>query len=567
MENTNSLSPNYSVARLEHDTTGEDYIRISFERTGGRSRGTLIDKVSVISNPKRRHELLLDAGADLPLRGLSGGEVDPMTSVGEDVGLLCTSPGWTGHAPACWFVLPDTSIGDVGKLSVLDKSVSDNCLARSTAGDLNTWQQQVASLAVMSPVATATLLVAFAAPLLAFSKLKEAFIFNIVGNGSSGKTSANLAAASVWGDPSNVASWNASPRGLIESAAANNDMCLVLDDVEQAHEDPKLRHPKVHNLTHDLVSGTGRIYSKIVSGTDQLPKLKFRTLVLSSSPYSIEEVLRANGNARTDGDRARLLEYLVPHGDVGGIWLGADGRKVESDTAALSDRLVAACRSNYGVAGREFTHYLANNQEGMSALIEKYQEAFLGHLDPALGSVQRRIAEKVALLYAAGRIAMKADVATWKKAQLLSTSLTLFQVVIKASNLSMFDPATMVHGLCAVFNNTTRFPRLVDQSVKNYELPGADAGFVDAKSGRIYARLAAFREIVEVLSGKPISSAHQTALLEFLRKKEALLAGEGGSPTRTVALKNGKPKMLVFTISGLAKLVGPNQEKPAVDPK
>lgn len=563
MESTNSPSPNFFVDRLEHDTTGEDFIRISFERTGGRPRGTLIDKVSVISNPKRRHELLLDAGADLPLRGLSGDEVDPMTSIGEKVGLLCTSPGWTGNLPSSWFVFADVSVGEVGRLSFLDKEVAGNCLSRGTSGDLTTWKKLVASLAVQSPVVTATMLVAFAAPLLKFSKLKEAFIFNIVGNGSSGKTSANLAAASVWGDPNKVASWNASPRGLIESAAANNDMCLVLDDVEQAHEDPKLRHPKVHNLTHDLVSGTGRIYSKVVSGSDQLPKLKFRTLVLSSSPYSIEEVLRANGSARTDGDRARLLEYLVPHGDVGGIWLGADGRKVESDTAALSDRLVAACRANFGVAGRAFIDYLANNQKDMSALVEKYQEKFLSHLDPALGSVQRRIAEKVALLYAAGRIAMKADVAIWKKEQLLATALSLFHKIIRASNLTTFDPATLVQGLCAVFSDATRFPRLADENTKNYEFPGEGAGFVDKNSGRIYARLSSFRDIMEAVNGKPVSSAHQAELFDFLRKNKALLVGEGGSPTRTVTLKSGKPKLLVFTISALAKLVDPNREKPA----
>lgn len=543
MDHKTTVDPNFTIHRLEHDVTGEDYAHIEFERKGDRPRGTITERVSVASNPKRLQELLLDHGADLPLRGENGVVFpDPMVALPDDAGVLTASVGWKGAKSGRWFIMPKGIYGQRSGLTVLSEAATKECLAREMAGTLKCWREEVAQPVTASVAAATAMLVALAGPLYEISEIQESFIFNIAGNGSSGKSSAIAAAASIWGNPLHVSGWYASPRALTEAAAANNALCLVLDDVERADPDPKLRIKKVQEFTHLLTSGKGKAYAHMVSGADQLPPLEFRCFVLSSSPKSIEETLVATGEKRTDGDRARLLEYQVEHGDLGGIWYGPDKMKAAGATFELSDALSAAARRNYGVAGRSFVQFLVGQQADLDVKTRKYVATFRKKAGgDALGSVEGRIANKVALLYAAGRLGMKASVLPWSKAQVMSITIAAFHGIIAASNLNTFDPQSLVPRLRTAFVDRRQYPRVAAKTVSKFALPAQANGCLHG--GNLYVRLDAFKRAL----GVAISDSHCTEVIDYLVSSGALARGEGGGPTKTIRFEGSKPKMMVFS--------------------
>jgi hypothetical protein len=63
--------------------------------------------------------------------------------------------------------------------------------------------------------------------------LTETAIFNFSGPSGAGKTSIEMAAQSLVGDPNRAGIANFTERGLAEHAAANNDMITVIDDTER----------------------------------------------------------------------------------------------------------------------------------------------------------------------------------------------------------------------------------------------------------------------------------------------------------------------------------------------
>ena len=131
--------------------------------------------------------------------------------------------GWYGSA----FILPDEVIGSTGdELGGLAESGQS---AASDAeylpkGTLEGWQQEVSALCADNPILTFSVSIAFAGPLLAITG-DENGGFHLRGPSSKGKSTATLAAASVYGSRSFVNTWRATSNGLEAVAVRTTIRC------------------------------------------------------------------------------------------------------------------------------------------------------------------------------------------------------------------------------------------------------------------------------------------------------------------------------------------------------
>lgn len=543
----------FLIERLQKDgPDGSDFVWIHFPRTNGRPDGYLVDQLSVTSTPKKLLNKLEDAGADLP----KGKErltliVDLIDRLPQEVGTLTNSTGWKDTGDSRSFILPNDTFGDPTKRIVLTDAAVVNCLARASLGSLDKWGETVAAPAIKSGPASAAILMSLAAPLLHWSSVREGFILNFAGDSSSGKTTANRVGASVWGDPDDILSWNATTRGLAELAAAHNDICLVLDDAEQADENPKKRLTKVNDVTHVLTSGKGKTYARMMG--DRLPGLSFRCLVLSSSPKSIESETKTAGRDRTNGDRVRLLELSVPPGKMGGIFLSYDGSATPQDTASLSDALSSAAKSQFGVVGRSWAAHLVRHQETLPKTVGEHIGAFRKSSAPFATGPHRRVADKIGLLYAAGRLAISAGILPWSEEQLAVVTRYVYEAVIESAWGNIFNPVLAVRALRRCLTKVSIEVLSVARLSEAKPRDGVD-GYIWKRKSRMYLRLEAFKRYVS-LGSRQLTRQEYEEVVTFLTHHGALLRGGAATTlTRDIRIGSQKEKYLVFNSRKLRAL-------------
>jgi putative DNA primase/helicase len=142
----------------------------------------------------------------------------------KDVGLSqlpriqCTTQvGWCGEA----FVLPDTVIGPSAS-GVIFQSGERGYAEYERAGTLEGWQREVAAKAIGNPVLMGSISAAFMGPLLRKCH-GESGGFHLVDDSSVGKSTCVRAAASVFGGPRHVRSWNSTARECLLPGQGERD--------------------------------------------------------------------------------------------------------------------------------------------------------------------------------------------------------------------------------------------------------------------------------------------------------------------------------------------------------
>jgi hypothetical protein len=401
-------TPSIRLHLLEHSATKNDWVAIKAPRRGGRNGEWHFMKAERFHEKKQLAHLIAQ-------KSLEVGELNPeqiISMLPEEVGTLSEQPGWAGDTGNERFVLFKHIIdNDPKRCHFYSKPIEARGLGM-VSGTLEDWQENVAQVALASYPATICLLASLASPLLPLSKASEGAVINLVAKSSSGKTSSNKAAYSVWGNPKNLPSWGGTMSAIIQTASAHNQLICPLDDGELADLDPVKRNMKLHSYSHHLADGVPPQYSKTVR--DEHESQPFDCFILSSNPESIEQDPKVN-KIRTNGDRARFLEISAPSGEEGGIWavgpaLETNRRGTKRNCAQRSKNMVDAAEQNYGVAGKAWVAWLEAHYSELEGRINKLSSVFLKNEFPAMGGTHLRIAEKFALMYAAGILAIEADV-------------------------------------------------------------------------------------------------------------------------------------------------------------
>jgi len=325
--------------------------------------------------------------------------------------IRCTEQtGWAGGDCAA-FVLPDKVIGPdaAGVVYQSGERASDEF---TMGGTLAGWQAGIAAQSVGNPLLTLAICTAFAGPVLARCNAESGGI-HLVGNSSTGKSTAIEAARSVWGGPGYKRSWRTTGNGLEGAAALFNDCLLALDEISEC--DPR----EVGAIVYSLGNGRGKQRAGR-SGAARHVKT-WRCSVISSGEHTIGTTMMEGGHRIKAGQAVRLLD--VPVQRQHGAW---DELHTHMSGHALSDDLKRQANIHFGHAGRAFLEHLAYDESDFAESLEtiKAMPEFSSGAD-ADGQV-KRAAARFALLATAGELATEYGVTPWPEGEAIAAAAVGF---------------------------------------------------------------------------------------------------------------------------------------------
>lgn len=315
----------------------------------------------------------------------------------EEVARCADRVGWHGRA----YVLPRETLGNDGERIVYQvDGITDNPYKQR--GTLDAWRDGVAALCAGNDRLLFTVSCAFAGALVMPSGLNSGG-FHLRGDSSCGKTTALLAAASVWGSASFMQRWRATENSLEGLASQRCDGLLILDELAQV--DPK----SAGEASYLLANEAGKSRS---TRTGQVrASLRWRLLFLSSGEISLSQHMAEGGKRSKAGQDLRMADIPADVGAGYGLFNELHG---QSSGAGLSAYLMKACEAQHGTAGRAWLAWLVDKvdtlRERTRAGIEQLAADWIP--EAASGQVQR-VGRRFALVAVAGELAAEAGLTGW----------------------------------------------------------------------------------------------------------------------------------------------------------
>lgn len=301
--------------------------------------------------------------------------------------------GWCGDS----FVLPDVVIGPKAA-GVIFQSGEHGNEEHTQAGTLAGWKQGIAAMAVGNPLLLLAVSASFAGPLLQRCHA-ESGGFHLVGDSSTGKSTAMDAACATWGGPGFKRSWRATGNGLEGAAAMFNDCLLALDEISEC--DPK----QVGEIVYMLGNGRGK--QRANRSGNARGVTKWRCFVMSNGERTIATTMAEGGHRAKAGQSMRLLD--IPAAQTFGAWDNLHGA---SSPAAFSDAIKRAAVQHHGHAGQAFLEKLTFDTTDFCVKLDEVKAARLFATDGTEGQ-DKRAAARFALIGMAGELATEYGVTGW----------------------------------------------------------------------------------------------------------------------------------------------------------
>ena len=318
--------------------------------------------------------------------------------------------GWAGKS----FVLPDQVIGP-DAAGVIFQSGERGHEEYTKAGTLEGWKEGIASKARGNPLLLLMLSAGFAGPMLKRCNGESGGV-HVIGDSSTGKTTAIEAACSIWGGPNFKRSWRATANGMEGAAALFNDGLLALDEISEC--DPR----EVGAIVYSLGNGRGKQRASR-TGTAR-GVTSWRCMVLSSGERSIATTMTEGGHRVKAGQSVRMLD--IPAARKYGAWDDLHGA---ATAAAFSDAIKRAAAQHYGLAGRAFLERLAHDETDYAASLEKAKALPLFVIDGGEGQ-DARGATRFALIGMAGELATDYGLTGWEPGEAIKAAAECFKLWI-----------------------------------------------------------------------------------------------------------------------------------------
>jgi len=366
---------------------------------GSEIRATLLDRGCYIApSPKARSKLLDFLGSvTIPARARAVERV-----------------GWTGNA----FALPDRTIGDGKDSLVIYQGPSAFDHQYRSAGTLKQWQDGVACYGVGNSRLAVSLAAAFVGPLLDLIG-EEGGGINLRGPSSIGKSTALVAAASVWGTPSFVRQWRATANGLEGVAVQHNDTLLCLDELAQ------LDAKDAGSVAYMLANGAGKTRSS-KTGAARSPA-QWRVFFLSSGEISLGDLAGRDGRGTrrsAAGQEVRILDVEADAGAGLGLFETLHG---VTSPELLARTLKDGAAHAYGTAGPAFLEMITANRDTIAPSLKRGIDGFVAkHLPKGATGQVARACRRFAVVAMAGEVAARVGVLPWPPGKAETAAAKIF---------------------------------------------------------------------------------------------------------------------------------------------
>ncbi|WP_219063459.1 DUF927 domain-containing protein [Pseudomonas sp. UMAB-08] len=320
--------------------------------------------------------------------------------------IAATSTGW--HTPDL-FIMPRQNIGTGDAIFQSEAANGDDY---RHGGTLAGWRSNIGALCEGNPLLVLSVCASLAGALL-FHVQRQGGGFHIVGDSSTGKSSAILAGASVWGHGENFKrTWRATGNGLEGIASQRNDTLLALDEIGEA--DPR----EIGAVVYAMANGTGKARASR-NGAARATK-RWRVMLFSSGELGLSALMSEGGKRSRAGQEIRLLD--IPARRAFGAWDNLHGM---AGGREFSDAIQRASVTDYGHAGPEFVRQLLASGD-----VGKLPEwlASIGAKFPSTNGQEGRAAERFALVSLAGELAIKFGILSIPAGTVQVAMLELFGV-------------------------------------------------------------------------------------------------------------------------------------------
>lgn len=431
-----------------------------------------------------------------------------------------TQTGWHGSN----YVFPDVVLGPDAKNLVFqatDVSQSDY----GTQGSAAQWKDSIAAYAIQNSALQLALCAAFAGPLLDPLNLESGGIhFN--GSSSSGKSTLQKAAASVYGPPGYRRSWRSTTNGLEAIAVQFNDCLLVLDEIQQA--DPK----EVGAMVYSLGNGQGKARASRTGAAR--PLTRWRCSVISSGEEPLEQVIARSGQQVKAGQGVRLLNIQAhnKHGvfdDLGEFTHGSQ----------LSDHLNNRAKQCYGVVGREFVKRLTGKLGDLRGRHTENLKMFT-----ATTGQEARVAGRFACYLLAGQLATEFGLTGWEAKSIEKTILGAFNEWKSNRGDAVTEEEQAIQAIANFLDihGSSRFEDANAPPVGTYNR----AGWYEVVAGERVYYLSASAMTKEVCA-----KIEKNQALAFMGKHGILINGKDGKPYTTKQIQGSARKVYKINPSAI----------------
>jgi len=383
--------------------------------------------------------------------------------------LRCTETiGWHKNS----FVLPNRTITNdsQGSESVIFQSESVATSTFATSGSLEQWRDNVSALCAGNSRLILAVSISFAGTLLHISGSENGG-FHFVGESSSGKTTAQLPAASVWGAHDFKKTWNSTINGLEGTAAFHNDTLLTLDELSQS--DPKTAGETAYLLANG--QGKGRAGRSGKARRRQ----SWRLLFLSSGESDLAAHMLEAGKKTRAGQDIRLLNIPSDAGKGHGLFEELHGLQGGKE---IADKIKECTLKYYGTAGPAFISKIIDNIGVVKDKISKLKYDFVSsHTKPGVSGQVYRAAERFGLVAVAGELATAFGITGWQPSEAEHAADVCFNAWIERRGGTGNQEATAILAQVRAHFESQGESRYVDlrrtESTEDYTRNYSRAGF------------------------------------------------------------------------------------------
>lgn len=276
-------------------------------------------------------------------------------------------------------------------------------------GNIATWRDGVAALAVGNTNLVFAIALALSTPLLAFTDLNSV-IFHLFGRTSTGKTRVLKAALTVWPKIGvKEKTWDATINGLEGELSRSSHILLGLDEL------PKDASADLGNMIYKVSLGSGKARSEKDGSAKK--RTDWQTAVISTGEHSVLDTLKRIGKTPTGGQGVRMID--IPADGEYGLFDNLHDHMTSDAFVRMLDRSI---RDVSGPAGATFVrHLMAVKTDDLKARLEaeisKQSEALQDHLGIVSGDDStnevRRVLDSFALIAIAGEWATESGLTGW----------------------------------------------------------------------------------------------------------------------------------------------------------